>query len=86
VILSSSHLGLPSSTTQVCTGSPSSCSRRSATTRAGKRAVADLKDLQDVLRPVPGRRRAKRTLYAEQMRAVHAPTMALLAMGELVAA
>lgn len=54
---------------------------------AGKRAVADLKDLQDVLGRFQDADVQKHTLYgfAEQMRAAHAPTKALLAMGELVA-
>jgi CHAD domain-containing protein len=54
---------------------------------AGKRAVADLKDLQDVLGRFQDTDVQKQTLYgfADQMRAAHAPTKALLAMGELVA-
>jgi CHAD domain-containing protein len=54
---------------------------------AGKRAVADLKDLQNVLGRFQDADVQKQTLYgfADQMRAAHAPTKALLAMGELVA-
>ena len=54
---------------------------------ARKRAVADLKDLQDVLGRFQDADVQRQTLYgfAEEMRAAHAPTKALLAMGELVA-
>ncbi|MBG0567068.1 CHAD domain-containing protein [Actinoplanes aureus] len=53
---------------------------------ARKRVVADLKDLQDVLGRFQDADVQKQTLYrfAEQMREAHAPTKALLAMGELV--
>ncbi|MEU4559540.1 CHAD domain-containing protein [Actinoplanes sp. NPDC023936] len=54
---------------------------------AGKRVVADLKELQNVLGRFQDSDVQQQTLYgfAEQMRAAHAPTRALLAMGELVA-
>ena len=54
---------------------------------ARKRAVADLKDLQDVLGRYQDADVQRQVLYgfAEEMRAAHAPTKALLAMGELVA-
>jgi CHAD domain-containing protein len=54
---------------------------------AGKRAVADLKDLQDVLGRFQDADVQKQTIYGftEEMRAAHAPTKALMAMGELVA-
>jgi CHAD domain-containing protein len=54
---------------------------------ARKRAVADLKDLQDVLGRFQDTDVQKQTLYgfAEEMRAAHAPTKALMAMGELIA-
>jgi CHAD domain-containing protein len=54
---------------------------------ARKRAVADLKDLQDVLGRFQDADVQRQTVYgfAEEMRAAHAPTKALLAMGELVA-
>ena len=54
---------------------------------ARKSAVADLKDLQNVLGRFQDADVQKHTLYgfAEEMRAAHAPTRALLAMGELVA-
>jgi CHAD domain-containing protein len=53
---------------------------------ARKRAVADLKELQDVLGRFQDADVQKQTLYgfAEEMRAAHAPTKALMAMGELV--
>jgi CHAD domain-containing protein len=54
---------------------------------ARKHAVADLKDLQDVLGQFQDADVQRQTLYgfADEMRAAHAPTKALLAMGELVA-
>jgi CHAD domain-containing protein len=54
---------------------------------ARKLAVADLKDLQDILGRFQDADVQRQTLYgfAEQMRAAHAPTKALMAMGELVA-
>jgi CHAD domain-containing protein len=53
---------------------------------ARKRTVADLKQLQDVLGRFQDADVQKQTLYdfAEEMRAAHAPTKALMAMGELV--
>jgi CHAD domain-containing protein len=52
-----------------------------------KRAVADLKDLQDLLGRFQDADVQRQTLYgfAEEMRAAHAPIKALMAMGELVA-
>jgi CHAD domain-containing protein len=54
---------------------------------AGKRAIADLKDLQDVLGRFQDADVQKQMIYGftEEMRAAHAPTKALMAMGELVA-
>jgi CHAD domain-containing protein len=54
---------------------------------ARQRAVADLKDLQDVLGRFQDADVQKQMIYSftEQMRAAHAPTKALMAMGEIVA-
>jgi CHAD domain-containing protein len=54
---------------------------------ARARVVADLKDLQDVLGRFQDADVQRHALYrfAEEMRAAHAPTRALMAMGELVA-
>jgi CHAD domain-containing protein len=54
---------------------------------ARKLTVADLKNLQDILGRFQDADVQKQTLYgfAEEMRAAHAPTKALMAMGELVA-
>jgi CHAD domain-containing protein len=54
---------------------------------ARKHAVADLKDLQDILGRFQDADVQRQTFYgfAEQMRAAQAPTRALMAMGELVA-
>jgi CHAD domain-containing protein len=54
---------------------------------ARKRAVGDLKDLQDVLGRFQDADVQKQTLYgfAQEMREAHVPTKALMAMGELIA-
>jgi CHAD domain-containing protein len=54
---------------------------------AGKRPVADLKDLQDVLGRFQDADVQKQMIYGftDEMRAAHAPTKALMAMGELAA-